>query len=91
MVASQLQKQLSWRQGMLVFKGEPLQMVVDEVSRYTNLKIIIPERSAREMKVGGLFKVGDTESLFEALRDGFDIHVQEVSDDVVYLISSENR
>ena len=91
MVASQLEKQLSWREGMLVFKGEPLQNVVDEVSRYTNLKIIIPERSAREMKVGGLFKVGDTESLFEALRDGFDIHVKEVSNDVVYLISNENR
>ena len=91
MVASQLEKQLSWRQGMLVFKAEPLQNVVDEVSRYTNLKIIIPERSAREMKVGGLFKVGDTESLFEALRDGFDIHVQEVSNNVVYLISNENR
>ena len=91
MVASQLEKQLSWREGMLIFKGEPLQNVVDEVSRYTNLKIIIPERSAREMKVGGLFKVGDTESLFEALRDGFDIHVKEVSNDVVYLISNENR
>jgi transmembrane sensor len=91
MVASQLQKQLSWREGMLVFKAEPLQSVVDEVSRYTNLKIIIPERSAREMKVGGLFKVGDTESLFEALREGFDIHVKEVSSDVVYLISSEQQ
>ena len=91
MVASQLEKQLSWREGLLVFKAEPLQKVVDEVSRYTQLKIIIPERSTREMKVGGLFKVGDTESLFEALREGFDIHVKEVSNNVVYLISSENR
>ena len=65
--------------------------MVDEVSRYTNLTIIIPERSAREMKVGGLFKVGDTESLFEALRQGFDIHVKEVSNDVVYLISSDQQ
>ena len=91
MVASQLEQDLSWRHGMLIFKGEPLQSVVDEISRYTDLKIIIPERHAREMKVGGLFKVGDTESLFEALRDGFDIHVKEVSKDVVYLISNENR
>ena len=90
-VATQIEEQLSWRQGMLLFKGEPLQKVVDEVSRYTDLKIIIPERSARELKVGGLFKVGDTESLFEALRDGFGIHVKEVSSDVVYLISDENR
>ena len=91
MVAGQLEQDLSWRHGMLIFKGEPLQSVVDEISRYTDLKIIIPERHAREMKVGGLFKVGDTESLFEALRDGFDIHVKEVSKDVVYLISNENR
>lgn len=90
-VASQIEEQLSWRQGMLLFKGEPLQNVVDEVSRYTQLKIIIPERSTRELTVGGLFKVGDTASLFEALRDGFGIHAQEVSSDVVYLISDENR
>jgi transmembrane sensor len=91
LVATQIEEQLSWREGLLVFKGEPLEKVVAEVSRYTKLKIIIPERSSREIKVGGLFKVGDTESLFEALRDGFDIHVQEVSDNVVYLISSKNR
>ena len=90
-VATQIEEQLSWRQGMLLFKGEPLQKVVDEVSRYTDLTIVIPERSARELKVGGLFKVGDTESLFEALRDGFGIHVKEVSSDVVYLISDKNR
>ena len=38
MVASQLERTLSWRDGMLIFKGEPLQSVVDEVSRYTRLK-----------------------------------------------------
>ena len=91
LVANQIEDQLAWRRGMLVFQAEPLQNVVNEVSRYTNLKIVIPERSTREMKVGGLFKVGDTESLFEALRDGFDIHAKEISDDVYYLISSENR
>ena len=91
LVANQIEDQLAWRRGMLVFQAEPLQNVVNEVSRYTNLKIVIPERSTREIKVGGLFKVGDTESLFEALRDGFDIHAKEISDDVFYLISSENR
>lgn len=90
-VASEIEKQLSWQQGMLAFNGERLETVVEEVSRYTKLKIIIPERSTRDLKVGGLFKVGDTESLFEALRYGFNIHVKEISDDVVYLISSENR
>jgi transmembrane sensor len=90
-VASKVEEQLSWHEGMLIFKGEPLEQVVVEVSRYTGLKIVIPERKTRELKVGGIFKVGDTDSLFEALRDGFDIHVKEISDDTVYLISRENR
>jgi transmembrane sensor len=90
-VANQLEERLAWQTGMLVFDGEPLSALVDEVGRYTKLKIVIPERKVRELKVGGLFKVGDTDALFEALRDGFDVHVQHVSKDMVYLISSENR
>lgn len=90
LVQKQIEDKLSWRQGLLVFKDESLQQIVDEVSRYTDLDIIIPERRSRELKVGGVFKVGDTESMFEALREGFGIHVRYVSDDLVYLISEKN-
>lgn len=90
-VANQLEKDLSWQQGMLVFSSEPLADVVDNVSRYTDLKIVIPERKTRDMLVGGIFKVGDTESLFEVLREGFGIRVEKAEnyDDVVYLIAGE--
>ena len=91
LVEEQVEEKLSWRQGLLIFKDEPLQQVVAEVSRYTDLEIIIPERKSRELKIGGIFKVGDTESMFEALREGFGIHTQYISDDLVYLISNENR
>jgi len=91
LVDKQIEEKLSLRQGLLVFKNESLERVVAEVSRYTNLAIIIPERKSREVKVGGIFKVGDTESMFEALREGFGIYAEYVSDDLVYLISDENR
>jgi transmembrane sensor len=90
-VARKIEKDLSWRQGMLVFSGEPLVKVVEDVSRYTDLKIVIPERKTRELLVGGIFKVGDTESLFEVLRDGFGIRAEQAPDDVVYLISGANQ
>lgn len=90
-VADEIEKRVSWHQGLLAFENEPLAAVVEEVGRYTTLKIVIPERATREIKVGGLFKAGDTEALFEALKDGFNLHVEKVSDDVVYLISSKNR
>lgn len=88
-VADKIEEELSWRQGMLVFRNEPLKNVVEEVSRYTLLKIVIPEHKARELLVGGLFSVGDTDSLFEALREGFDIHAERAPDGVVYLISGD--
>ena len=65
--------------------------MVEEVSRYTLLKIIIPERKTREIKIGGNFEVGETEALFEALREVFGIHVKKISNDMVYLISDENN
>ena len=82
---------LAWHRAMLVFKGEPLADVVVEVSRYTAMKIVIPERETRQLKVGGLFKVGDTQSMFEALYDGFGIKAEYVSDNVVMLIMDERR
>lgn len=87
---NQIEDKLSWRQGLLVFKDEALQQIVEEVSRYTDLDIIIPERTSRDLKVGGIFKVGDTESMFEALREGFGIHAQYISDNQVYLVSEKN-
>jgi transmembrane sensor len=89
--ADEIEKRVSWHQGLLAFENDSLETVVAEVGRYTTLRIISPERSTREIKVGGLFKAGDTEALFEALKDGFNLHVEKVSDDVVYLISSKNR
>lgn len=74
----QMDEQLSWHNGHLVFNGETLKQVVEEVSRYTTLKIIIPEEKTRDIRIGGIFKIGDTESFFEALERGFDIQVKEV-------------
>lgn len=91
MLAEKIEEKLSWRQGILIFKGEPLESVVSEISRYTPLEIIIPEKRVRELKVGGLFKVGDTESLFEALREGFGIHATKTVDDQIYLVVNESQ
>ena len=82
-------KRLSWHQGMLVFRSEPLERVIDEVNRYTPLKIVIPEQSVRHIKVGGFFKISDIDSVFEALEKGFDIYADYISDDLVYLVHRE--
>ena len=79
----------SWHKGLLIFDDEPLENVVAEVGRYTSTQIHIPEEKVRQLKVGGQFKIGDTEAMFEALKISFDIQAGFVSDDLVYLVRSE--
>ena len=83
--AADLATALSWRQGKLVFNGEPLATVIAEFSRYTPIKIIVPSEAMRAMKVGGIFKIGDTAAMFDALQNSFGIQARYVSEGIVYL------
>lgn len=80
---------LSWHKGLLVFRNEPLEKVIAEVNRYTELKVVIPDQSIRSMKVGGFFKVSDINSVFVALEEGFDIHAVAVSEGLIYLVHNK--
>jgi len=83
--AAKLDQKLSWQKGVLIFSGEPLHRMVEEVSRYTPLKIDIIDPRLRDLPVGGYFKVGETEAMFEALETSFHVHVERVGADVVQL------
>lgn len=78
-------RKLSWQRGMLVFDGDPLDEVVEEISRYTNTEIIISDPEIRNIRVGGYFKTGETDALLNVLEDNFSIHVERVSGNLIYL------
>ena len=71
----ELARRLSWRDGLLVFAGEPLSDVVKEVSRYTSMKIEIADKNIQDIRIGGQFQVGKTEALFDVLESGFGLKV----------------
>jgi transmembrane sensor len=78
-------RKLSWREGVLSFSGEPLEQVVDEVSRYTPITIVISDPAIRNIAIGGYFKAGETDAMFEALETSFGVRVNRVNDKLVYL------
>jgi transmembrane sensor len=82
---AEVTRKLSWREGVLSFSGEPLEQVVEEVSRYTSVKIVISDPSIRNIAIGGYFKAGETEAMFEALETSFGVRVTRVNDRLVYL------
>ena len=83
--AVQLDRKLSWRDGMLSFANDPLEDVIAEVARYTRVEIVISDAEIRQMKIGGYFPLGDTERLLDTLVLNFGLHAEHVQDDVIYL------
>ncbi|GAB4139950.1 MAG: FecR family protein [Sphingomonadales bacterium] len=83
--AATMDRRLSWREGLLVFDSDPLAYVVDEVSRYTDIEIVISDPRIMAMPIGGNFRVGETQALLDALEKGFGISVRRVGDRLVYL------
>ncbi len=80
-----LRKTLAWTDGMLIFSGETLEEVIHELSRYTDDRIIFKDDRASQIKVGGVFEIGDMDSLWEALETSFNIHVEITPDQTVLL------
>ena len=85
-----IDRKLSWREGLIKFSGDPLEQVVQEVSRYTTLTIVIVDPQLRDVQIGGLFKVGETQKLFEALEISFNVHVERISDQLIHLTSKKS-
>ncbi len=77
---NELNRNLAWRKGLLIFAGETLQTVVDEVGRYTTMKIDISDDVIADIRIGGQFHVGETDILFDVLERGFGLKVSRIDD-----------
>lgn len=83
-----LSQELAWRDGFLIFTGDPLSKVIAEVNRYTKIDIDIPDHALRDLAIGGRFKVGELDVLFDSLESGFGVQVSYVDKDHVQLRSA---
>lgn len=82
---SEINRKLSWQNGLFDFSDTPLREVIDDLSRYTQLKIKISDPELEQLKFGGLFRTDDIESLFDALESAYQIKVEYQANGVVKL------
>lgn len=82
---SEITRSLSWKEGKLVFAGESLEEVIKEITRHTKVKIDVFDSQLKSMRIGGQFKVGETDTLFYVLESGFGISVKKLNDHHVQL------
>lgn len=83
---AEVEIQLSWREGTLVFRGESLEHAIQEISRYTPVEFVFLDENIRHLQVAGLFQTGDVDGLLTALNDSFQIESQRVDQKVLLSI-----
>ena len=76
---------LAWQKGMIVFKGEPLESVLEEIGRYTPVRFSISDEGLKRRRVAGYFKVGDIEGLLGALKNSFNIEYEKITETSIQL------
>jgi transmembrane sensor len=84
----QIQNELAWRQGVVVFEGEPLESALTEISRYVAVHFNYDDEKLKEQRVAGYFKAGDLDGLLAALNNNFNIQYRKVDDNTIVLFSA---
>jgi transmembrane sensor len=87
--AKKFSQQLAWRNGLLIFAGEPLEQVVHEISRYTTLTIEITDPEVKAIKIGGQFRVGDTQAMLASLQTNFRLRVKRVGENRLQIAAAD--
>lgn len=71
--ASDVDAMLAWQQGMIFFKGEPLENALAEVDRYTTTRFVLADDRLRKVRIGGHFHTGNVEEFLISLRKDFGV------------------
>ncbi|MCK9504638.1 MAG: FecR domain-containing protein [Porticoccaceae bacterium] len=71
--AENLMNHLAWQRGIIIFEGERLEEVLEEVNRYTTAKLYTKDASIKDIRIGGFYKTGDIDSFLGALKNNFNI------------------
>ena len=84
----QMQNDLAWRQGIVVFSGEPLGEALSEISRYIPVQFELSDEGIKQQRMAGFFKAGDIDGLLAALKNNFNIQYQKMDNQKILLFST---
>lgn len=75
----------AWRRGKIIFEGEPLGSVIEELNRYHKGRIVIVDSDLRSMRVNGVFQAADPVQVITALEQTLQIHSTRLTDYFIVL------
>jgi transmembrane sensor len=83
--AQQLSSELAWREGAIVFDGEPLSEAIAEIERYTDARIVVSDPEIAGLRVGGRFRTANVQEFFDALQTALPVSIRHVNAGLVFI------
>jgi len=79
---ARVENALSWRTGTLTFDQDTLSNVAAEFNRYNTKPLVITDKEAGEMRIGGSFPAGNPRGFAQLLRDAYGLKVTESATEI---------
>jgi transmembrane sensor len=74
---------LSWRNGMLVFRRMTLADAASEFNRYNRKKLVVADPKAAALKIDGTFPANNVEAFLDAVEAALNVHVEDRDSEAV--------
>jgi transmembrane sensor len=81
----QIDNDLAWRSGALVFQGEPLSQAIAEVGRYTRTRIVLTGPQVASLRISGRFRIDDVPGFLQALQEALPVRVSKAAPNLIYI------
>ena len=81
----QLSSEMAWREGAIIFDGEPLSDAVAEIERYTDTRIVVSDPDTAALRVGGRFRTDNVQDFFQGLQSALPVAIRRAPDGVIYI------
>src|SRR5258708_30511297 len=79
----ELSRLTAWERGRVEFDDTPLEDATTEMNRYTTTRVIVPDTEVAQLRVGGVFRAGDSDEFVKIVTAAFGLRAERNGGDIV--------
>ena len=85
----ELRRVTAWERGRVEFDETPLGDATTEMNRYTTTHLIVPDTEVAQLRVGGVFRAGDSDEFVKIVTAAFGLRAERNGGDIVLSRSTQ--
>jgi transmembrane sensor len=79
----ELSRVTAWERGRVEFEETSLKDATTEMNRYTTTRVIVPDAEVAQLRIGGVFRAGDSDEFVKIVTAAFGLRAERNGGDIV--------